>query len=98
MADDKELESLNDGLASPFWQWFKDRATKEWGPSGLRYQQAVLDASQSQNAVVELQKVIHTQQAIWTLIKAPEDRLQQLRQQRKVDLSLVAPSRRGPGL
>ncbi len=98
MADDQELETLNDGLVSPFWAWFTERATKEWGPSGLRYQQAVRDASQSPNAVIELQKVLHTQEAILSLVSAPAERLNALRQQRKVSLSMVAPSRRGPGL
>lgn len=98
MADDKDLETLSDFVHSPGWTWFSDYVTREWGPSGLRYQQAVRDAAQAATAVVELQKVLHTQEQIHQLMRAPAQRLEQLRNQRKVELRIAAPSRRGPGL
>lgn len=98
MTDHPTLETLADGLTSPFWEWFSAHVTREWGPSGLRYQQVVRDASQSPNAVVELQKVLATQDAIYALMKHPSEVLSKLREQKRVDLRLGAPSRRGPGL
>lgn len=92
------LEHLADGLSSPFWEWFGQHVTREWGPSGLRYQQAVRDAAKDPHAVIELQKVLHTQEAILALMKHPAEILGRLREQKKVELRLTTPSRRGPGL
>lgn len=99
MSDGNDLETLTDGLSSPFWAWFSAHVTKEWGPSGLRYQQAVRDAAKSAEAVLELQKVLHTQEAILLLMQAPRERLAGLQNERKVALRLTtSQSRRGPGL
>lgn len=95
---DGELESLVDGLNSPFWQWFTSHVTKEWGPSGLRYQQAVRDAAKDSNAVIELQKVLATQEAVLCLMKAPRERLDALQDKHKRDLAGPSQSRRGPNL
>ena len=70
-----DLEALTDGLASPFWTLFSAYVTQEWGPSGLRYQQAVREAAeQGEKAVVELQKVLFAQQAIYRLMTWPRER------------------------
>ena len=92
------LEHLADGIHSPFWEWFGQHVTREWGPSGLRYQQAVRNASQSADAVVELQKVLHTQEAILALVRHPAEELNRLRQQKKQEVLGPTASRRGPGL
>lgn len=73
-----EREELDAGIASGFWAIFSKHVTEEWGPSGLRYQQAVRNAAASHEAVVELQKVIATQEAVLTLMRWPAERLAQL--------------------
>ena len=98
MTEQPTLETLNDGLSSPFWTWFQEYVTREWGPSGLRYQQAVREASKDPNAVVELQKVLHAQEAVYALMKHPSEKLQMLRNKHRAELHLHTPSRRGPGL
>jgi hypothetical protein len=98
MTEQPTLETLSDGLSSPFWSWFQAYVTREWGPSGLRYQQAVQNAAKDPNAVIELQKVLAAQDAVYTLMKHPAERLSALRQAHKTELRLHAPSRRGPGL
>lgn len=74
-----ELEAISDGLTSPFWQWFCRYVQGEWGPSGLAYQQAVKKAASDANAVVELQKVLHTSEAMLALLQAPKNRLDALK-------------------
>ena len=34
-----ELEAYQDGLTSPFWGYFAAYITREWGPSGIAFQQ-----------------------------------------------------------
>lgn len=99
--DQPSLEHLADGLSSPFWEWFSAHVTREWGPSGLRYQQVVRAASENPQAVIELQKVLATQDAIYALMKHPADLLARMREQKKAELGRFlgqAASRRGPGL
>lgn len=98
MTDDKELESLSDLLHGQGWAWFSEHVTREWGPAGLRYQQAVRDAAQSPSAIVELQKVLHTQEQVLLLMKAPRERLDRLKQARQPAHPAALVSRRGPGL
>lgn len=73
-----EREEIEAGIASGFWALLSKHVTQEWGPSGLRYQQAVRDAAVHPNAIVELQKVLATQEAVLTLMRWPAERLQQL--------------------
>lgn len=91
-----ELENLKDGIESTFWDTFCKHVTDEWGPSGLRYQQAVREAAQSADAVIGLQKVLHTQEAILSLMRWPADRISTLKAQK--DRAEASPSRRGYGL
>jgi hypothetical protein len=74
-----ELEVIQDGLTSPFWEWLSQHIRHEWGASGIQYQMAVRKAAESPNAVVELQKVLHTSDAMAALLMAPKDRLNQLK-------------------
>lgn len=98
MADNNELETLTDLLHGAGWEWFGSHVAKEWGPSGLRYQQAVRDAAQSKEAVVELQKVLYAQEQILALLTAPRARVESLKDARKRELVGPSLSRRGPGL
>lgn len=74
-----ERETLDDGLRGEFWTLFCAHVTQEWGPAGLCYQQAVQNAAKDANAVIELQKVLHTQNAILGLMNWPAHRLSQLK-------------------
>lgn len=96
MSEPNEREHLTDGLNSEFWRLFQEHVTREWGPGGLAYQQAVQNAAEHANAVVELQKVLFTQKAIHALMCWPGNRLTQLQQ--KPTNTLAMASRRGPGL
>lgn len=91
-----EREALEEGLGTEFWRLFSDYVTREWGPAGLRYQQAVREAAQSANAVIELQKVLAQQDAILHVMRWPAERLGQLKQ--IVRVAEPTASRRGPGL
>lgn len=96
-----DLETLSDFIASPGWTWFSEHVTREWGPSGLRYQQAVRDAAKDANAVVELQKVLHTQEAVLSLMRYPIEKAQTERARKLAELQAKVGggvSRRGPGL
>jgi hypothetical protein len=92
----KEREALEEGLVTEFWKLFAEHVTREWGPAGLRYQSAVIAASQSANAVVELQKVLHTQEQIALLLRWPAERMNALKDTPRP--SEQSMSRRGPGL
>lgn len=92
------FEHLTDGLSSPFWEWFSEHVTREWGPSGLLYQRAVRDAAQSPNAVIELQKVLYAQEAIHALMQHPANELKRHKEQRRMEDQGFSVSRRGPGL
>lgn len=76
-----ELDDLMAGLTSPFWAWFQQYVTHEWGPAGLRYQQAVRSAAESPNAVIELQKVLYAQEQLLSLMRHPSEKLNLMRQQ-----------------
>jgi hypothetical protein len=91
-----DREALSDFVSSPAWAWFSEYVTREWGPSGLRYQQAVRDAAQNQNAVIELQKVLAAQEAVLMVMKHPAEQLAQMKT--KGIPALQGGSRRGPGL
>ena len=76
-----EREALEEGLSSAFWTLFATHVTREWGPAGILYQQAVRDAAQSQHAVIDLQKVLYAQEQVHALMQWPIDRLKQLKAQ-----------------
>lgn len=97
MTTDPTLESLADWVSSPTTEWFFTLAQREWGPSGMKYQQAVRDASKDANAVVELQKVLHAQEAILSLLLRPKEILEAMKAQKRAAL-MPSTSRRGPGL
>lgn len=73
-----DLEALTDGLSSPFWAQFQTHVTREWGPAGLRYQQAVREAASKPEAVVELQKILFAQEQILILMRWPSEKRNQL--------------------
>lgn len=91
-----EREILQALVESEGWQLFAKHAEREWGPSGLMYQAAVRIASEDASAVIELQKVLHTQTELIALMRWPAERLSQLKHQTAPSISST--SRRGPGL
>ena len=93
-----EFEALSDFVGSPGWEWFSAYVTREWGPSGLRYQQAVRDAAKDQNAVVELQKVLAAQDAVLQIMRHPSEHLSTVKQKVIAAAQEQNMSRRGGGL
>lgn len=92
----KDREALDEGIHTAFWALFGEHVTREWGPAGLKYQQAVRDAAKDANAVVELQKILFAQEQILLLMKWPADTLKRLQEQARPQMATA--SRRGPGL
>ena len=73
-----ELEAYQDGLTSPFWGYFAAYITREWGPSGIAFQQMY----QAGIAAKDWEQVVaanEVQKAMLALLKAPEERLQYLK-------------------
>lgn len=95
---DADLEALRDGLSSHFWKLVTAHGSREWGPAGLRYQQAVKDAAESPNAVIELQKVLAAQSAVLNLLSWPVEQFTAAKQQLKEAAQSSIGSRRGPGM
>lgn len=89
-----EREALDDGVNGEFWKLFGVHVAREWGPAGIRYQQAVHAAAQSQTAVVDLQKVLYAQEEITKLMCWPVERLKLLQADAKRSKE-PDPSRRG---
>lgn len=95
-----DAENIESMLAGGGWQWLSAHITREWGPSGLRYQKAVQDAAASQEAVIELQKVLAAQAAVLGIMQAPVSALASAKGKMSADDQRreVSMSRRGPGL
>jgi hypothetical protein len=97
MADDLEL--FADFLNSEGWRQFSEHATREWGPSGLRFQQTVRDAAAKKDGSAdELNLILRLQSELIALLAWPKAQYDQAKQKRAVDLRITTPSRRGPGL
>lgn len=98
MPSDNDLEILSDFLNSEGWRLFSDHATREWGPSGLRFQQTVREAAAKKDgAAEELQLILRLQSELVALLAWPREKLEGIKNQRKAELMPVM-SRRGPGL
>lgn len=100
MAEDAELETLTDFVNSDGFRLFTERAQREWGPSGLRFQHAVREAAEGkEGAVAALQIVLKVQEELVGLMSWPNQRLETLRNQRRAGATAaMSMSRRGPGL
>jgi hypothetical protein len=73
-----ELEAYQDGLSSPFWLHVSTYITREWGPSGIAFQQMY----QSACAKEDIKMVIaanEIQKAMAALLQHPQDRLRELK-------------------
>lgn len=102
MSDPTELDELESGLTSGFWQRVKAHAEHEWGPTGETYLDAIKRAAQGPSgseadAVHRLKVVLAIQDAMTRFVKWPEERIAMIRDhvRRKSDVGL---SRRGPGI
>lgn len=100
MITPSDRENLDALVNSAGWMWLSAYVTREWGPAGLRFQQAVREAAQSSDAVVGLQKVIAQQDAVHDVMQAPLAALSRLQAQQALEATRTdtAMSRRGPGL
>ncbi len=95
-----DLDTLKDGLSSPFWEWFQAHKEAEWGRGGARFHEAVMKAASKDeaNGHAYLQMVIFAQAEIERLFMAPTEAYNKARQSRAVEMKLASPSRRGPGM
>lgn len=103
MNDVTELDELQSGLTSGFWQRFRKHAEQEWGTAGETYQAAIRNAVQGPagneaEAVQRLKAVAMTQAAVIRLLGWPDERVAQIKKRVETDKLAMGPSRRGPGL
>ncbi len=103
MTDPTEQDELESGLTSGFWKRFTSHAEREWGASGLTYQEAIKRAVQgpvgSEAEAVQRLKVVAAQQAaIQCLLQWPRERVAHLQTVKARAGAEASPSRRGPGL
>lgn len=99
MAEDKDLETLTDFVHSDGFSLFGAHVQREWGPSGLRFQQAVREAAEGKEGAVQaLQMVLKVQEELLALMSWPKNRVEELRGKNRPIHPMAALSRRGPGL
>ncbi len=102
--DSTELDELESGLTSGFWQRVSQHVEREWGPAGERYQQAIAQAIASgkdaDDAVHALRMMVFAQKEIARLLKWPEERVAAIRSRIHPldEWDKINPSRRGRGL
>lgn len=95
-----ELDELESGLTSGFWQRFKAHAEHEWGIAGPTYQAALMRAVQgglgTEAETVARLKVITAQQAaIQALLQWPQERVSDIKRGVQQAHAAASPSRRG---
>lgn len=103
VTDPTELDELESGLTSGFWQRFTAHVNEEWGPAGQTYQEAVKRAisggvGTEAEAIHRLKNVAYAQAAILALLKWPHERVTSIKQSVERQRVAGGPSRRGPGL
>ena len=103
--DVTELEELENGITSGFWERFQKHIESEWGVAGETYQSALRGAvsgtvGTEAEAVHRLKNIMFAQNAIQKLIRWPQERVNALRRARDTRGAIGEqhPSRRGPGL
>lgn len=102
-SDPTELDELESGLTSGFWQRLCAHAEREWGPAGQTYllavQRAVTGPVGTEAEAVQKLKVVAAQQdAITRLLQWPVERVAALKHQKTQGAAVLSTSRRGPGL
>lgn len=82
MADPPGQEALDDLLTHPGWRWFLAEVEREWGPAGVRYQQALdqaLDLTDPAAAASQARQVRAARRMIEVLLKRPAEELARLK-------------------
>ncbi|MGE0444501.1 MAG: hypothetical protein AB7P99_04680 [Vicinamibacterales bacterium] len=100
MGDVTELDELESGVTSGFWQRFRAHAAKEWGPEGKTFKQLYRRALQgnlgTEAETVHRLKVLEGQRAaIEELLAWPTERLAEIKGQVQRAGRSGGPSRRG---
>lgn len=100
--DPTELDELQSGVTSGFYQRLTSYAEHEWGPAGETFMLALKNATSGpagseKEAVDRLKNVMFAQNEIRRLLQWAPARIAQLQQQKEA-ASRPSGSRRGPGL
>lgn len=93
---DTELDELESGLTSGFWQRLLAHADQEWGPAGRTYQSAIdkaLTMADPSVSVARLREIRFAQAAVQALLAWPQERMNQLRTTHRSEPA--GPNRRG---
>ena len=103
MSDPTELDELQSGVTSGFYQRLQAYADREWGPSGELFQQYLRQAlsgviGTEAETVHRLKNLTFAQQQIQSLLQWPQQRIAQLTAQKEKASQATSGSRRGPCL
>lgn len=105
--DTTELEELENGLTSGFWERFCKHVEQEWGTSGATYQNAIRSAvagpvGSEAEGMQRLKAVMFAQAAVQQLLAWPRERVHALQRVKTTGQPggeiRIGVSRRGPGL
>ena len=94
MAENAELENLDQLVNSPGWTLFQQMVDKEWGRTGDRYIDAVTNAARGEDtaAVGILRQILAAQREIGIVMAMVPNRIKMLKLQQPVG---AGQSRRG---
>jgi len=94
MAENSELEDLEQLVSLPGWARFVEMVDRQWGTAGDRYKDAIVTAARGEdaNAISQLRQIIAAQREIQLVMGIPDYRIKQLA---KPEPALVGQSRRG---
>lgn len=96
MAENSELEALDQLVNSEGWHVFREMVSKDWGPQGARFVEGVTNAARGTDAdaVGILRQILASQREIHYVLNMPLNRLKLLKQHAQTP-ELVGQSRRG---
>jgi hypothetical protein len=96
MAENQELEALDQLVNSEGWRVFRAMVEKDWGPQGARFVEGVTNAAKGDdlNAMGILRQILASQREIQYVLNMPVNRLKLLKQHTQTP-ELVGQSRRG---
>ena len=102
MSDPTELDELQSGVTSGFYQRLMSHIDEEWGLTGRTYEAALKNAMSGpigteRDQWYRLKNVLWVREQMHNMLQWPHQRIAQLQQQKEA-ASRPSGSRRGPGL
>lgn len=99
MAENAELEDLDQLVTCPGWGRFLKMVDQQWGAAGERYTQAITNAARigaDADAMSQLRQIVAAQREIQTVMQMIPNRLHRLKQVKQAQsVPELAGSRRG---